>query len=203
MLRNNPPTPPSATRRSRPLVPLVLAVLCLACAAPARAVLVSVSFSIYEDFNILVGTGGFMFDSSYFSSGGEPRHDPYDGYYYASLVPANELTHAGLDFFGGELAGTHWDISDVNLWAWSPWPITPDWIGPPQYCWWWDTSAEGHRLTGPDGTGSLLTDGQTYTIRWWGAPAPEDKTACVPEPITVYLLGAGLIGIVLRRPASG
>lgn len=195
---------------------LVLAALCLLVAVPCDAFLIRVNIYISEypelygspDYQgdpplyaYQVATGGFTFDSDYFVL--QPNPDYATGYNYRGIVPMDDLENAGLDFYTGALAGTHWDIlSDVRLYYHGYFPITEGQIHLPMWDWEWDASVGGHWGIGGDGhTFGMI--GNRYYTTWWDGGAiteddqGEDEQASLPEPPPAGLFGIGLLAIVL------
>ena len=184
---------------------LVLIMVCLAVAVPANAVPMWVTIWIMEGFtSTQVGTGGFTFDSEYFIT------DPNAPLGFSGLIPAYELEpDAGVDFFAGSLDGTHFDFSDVHLEWWDGYFAPVDGGGRPvgglnwpQWSWGWHTTAGGYPISGWDGPGGFNVGDEFFMARWWGgtgSPPDEDKVVCVPEPPSIALFAAGLVGAGLVR----
>lgn len=177
---------------------LVLIVLCLAIAIPASAVPMYVTIWIFEGFtHTQVGGGGFLFDSEYFVIN-ESSH-----YGYAGVIPADELDDAGIDFFAGALAGTHWEFSDVQLEWWDTYFAPGEGgLNMPQWSWGWESTAGGYPMYGGDGGASLSVGDNFFRTSWWGGMVLEDdqgddEQASLPEPAMLPLFALGAIAVLV------
>ncbi len=177
---------------------LVITALWAALPGPARAVLYAVDFSIREDLLLGVGTGEFMFDTDEFESVTGTGVG-----FHSGVIPAAKVKKGRVDFFGGELAGTHWTIDDISVMWWQTpvWPYPPGYLGLSAVNWTWQSFADGHYLIGRNGDGLLdAGNGHSYSFWWWGDVVTDTETACVPEPSLPTMFGIGLaaLGVLAR-----
>lgn len=193
---------------------LVLILLCIAAAVPANAYMIRVNFWITElDWNWTgqqVGSGGFTFDSDWFV----PVDDLSDPgfYHYLGVVPADELEDARVDFFAGELAGAHWDFSDISLWRREFFPIEEG-VGIAGWSWDWSGYAGPHCLLGGGDVHNYFSiPGSNYQyVSTWEShmvsedDQGEDEQASLPEPPTIALVVPWIVVGYLwrRRVAAG